>query len=70
MSTANVKAFGTNAKDAPLEPMNIQRREVMPKDVEIEILYCGVCHSDLHTTATIGVARFTRQFPAMKLSAA
>ena len=50
MSTANVKAFGTNAKDAPLEPMNIQRREVMPKDVEIEILYCGVCHSDLHTT--------------------
>ena len=38
MSTANVKAFGTNAKDAPLEPMNIQRREVMPKDVEIEIL--------------------------------
>ncbi|MEO7314350.1 MAG: NAD(P)-dependent alcohol dehydrogenase [Ginsengibacter sp.] len=49
MSTANVKAFGTNAKDAPLEPMNIQRREVMPKDVEIEILYCGVCHSDLHT---------------------
>ena len=49
MSSANVKAFGTSAKDAPLEPMNIQRREVMPKDVEIEILYCGVCHSDLHT---------------------
>ncbi|KQT24788.1 hydroxyacid dehydrogenase [Chryseobacterium sp. Leaf405] len=29
--------------------MNIERREVTPKDVEIEILYCGVCHSDLHT---------------------
>lgn len=49
MLSANVKAFGTRAKDAALEPMNIQRREVMPKDVEIEILYCGVCHSDLHT---------------------
>lgn len=49
MSLANVRAFGTNAKDAPLEPMNIQRREVGAKDVEIEILYCGVCHSDLHT---------------------
>ena len=30
--------------------MTIDRREVTPKDIEIEILYCGVCHSDLHTT--------------------
>ncbi|KXH86064.1 hydroxyacid dehydrogenase [Chryseobacterium kwangjuense] len=29
--------------------MNIERRTATPKDVEIEILYCGVCHSDLHT---------------------
>ncbi|KQM36565.1 hydroxyacid dehydrogenase [Chryseobacterium sp. Leaf201] len=29
--------------------MTIERREVTPKDIEIEILYCGVCHSDLHT---------------------
>lgn len=29
--------------------MPIDRREVMPKDIEIDILYCGVCHSDLHT---------------------
>ena len=29
--------------------MNITRREVTAKDIEIEILYCGVCHSDLHT---------------------
>ena len=50
MSSPNVKAFGTQAADARLEPMNIRRREVTAKDVEIEILYCGVCHSDLHTT--------------------
>ena len=45
----NIKAYGTKAADAPLASMNISRREVRPTDVEIEILYCGVCHSDLHT---------------------
>ena len=50
MKTTNVKAFGTSAADVPLKEMTIDRREVTPKDIEIEILYCGVCHSDLHTT--------------------
>ncbi|KUJ61202.1 hydroxyacid dehydrogenase [Flavobacteriaceae bacterium CRH] len=49
MSTSSVKAFGTTAADADLEQMTIARREVLAKDIEIEILYCGVCHSDLHT---------------------
>ena len=49
MNTTNVKAYGTGASDAPLKPMNIVRREASPKDIEIEILFCGVCHSDLHT---------------------
>jgi len=49
MKTTNVKAFGTKAPDAPLNQMIIERRDVTPKDIEIEILYCGVCHSDLHT---------------------
>ncbi|HEY6143236.1 MAG TPA: NAD(P)-dependent alcohol dehydrogenase, partial [Flavobacterium sp.] len=35
--------------DAPLQQMNIERRAVAAKDIEIEIMYCGVCHSDLHT---------------------
>lgn len=48
MSVKNVKAFGTEAADAILEPLDINRREVTSKDVEIDILYCGVCHSDLH----------------------
>lgn len=43
-----IKAFGTEAADAPLKPLNIERREVLPSDVEIEITYCGICHSDLH----------------------
>ena len=49
MNTINAKAFGTIAADASLEEMTIARREVLAKDIEIEILYCGVCHSDLHT---------------------
>jgi uncharacterized zinc-type alcohol dehydrogenase-like protein len=44
-----VKAFGNQAAEAPLQQLNIKRRNPTPHDVEIEILYCGVCHSDLHT---------------------
>jgi alcohol dehydrogenase (NADP+) len=49
MNTTPVKAYGTKASDADLKELNINRREVTSKDIEIEILYCGVCHSDLHT---------------------
>ena len=49
MSTSTVKAFGTTAPEADLKSMSIERRSVTEKDVEIDILYCGVCHSDLHT---------------------
>jgi uncharacterized zinc-type alcohol dehydrogenase-like protein len=49
IETKKVKAFGTEAAKAPLGQLNIQRRNPTPHDVEIEILYCGVCHSDLHT---------------------
>jgi uncharacterized zinc-type alcohol dehydrogenase-like protein len=44
-----IKAYGANAGDKPLEPMDIERRRPGPRDVQIEIAYCGVCHSDLHT---------------------
>ncbi|MDC6352721.1 NAD(P)-dependent alcohol dehydrogenase [Zeaxanthinibacter sp. PT1] len=47
MST-EIKAYGAKDKQADLEPMTIKRREVGPKDVKIEITYCGVCHSDIH----------------------
>ncbi|NAW50685.1 alcohol dehydrogenase catalytic domain-containing protein [Elizabethkingia argentiflava] len=49
MNTFSIKAFGSQAPDAELKQMDIHRREVTSKDVEIDILYCGVCHSDLHT---------------------
>jgi alcohol dehydrogenase (NADP+) len=44
-----VKAYGTHASDKPLEPLEIPRRAPGAHDVQIDIAYCGVCHSDLHT---------------------
>src|SRR5690606_36505690 len=49
MKTFSIKAFGTAAPKDDLKQINIERRELTAKDVEIDILYCGVCHSDLHT---------------------
>lgn len=48
METTTIKAFGTKAADQPLETININRRELQAHDLEMEILYCGICHSDLH----------------------
>jgi alcohol dehydrogenase (NADP+) len=49
MDTTNIKAYGATSADADLAQLNIDRRKLTPQDIEIEILYCGVCHSDLHT---------------------
>lgn len=49
MEVTNIKAYGTEAAEAPLNQLRINRRKATPHDVEIDILYCGVCHSDLHT---------------------
>ena len=42
------KGYATNAAREPLKPFSFQRRDPTPKDVHLEILFCGVCHSDLH----------------------
>jgi uncharacterized zinc-type alcohol dehydrogenase-like protein len=44
----NIHAWGAAGPDRPLAPMTIDRREPGPRDVAIEILFCGVCHSDIH----------------------
>jgi len=49
MSGKQIKAFGTEAAESPLDQISIARRAATPHDVEIDISYCGVCHSDLHT---------------------
>ena len=44
-----VKAYAAQKADGPLAPYQLERREPGVNDVEIEILFCGVCHSDIHT---------------------
>ncbi len=43
------KAYAARSATSSLGPATIQRRQPRPQDVQIEVLYCGVCHSDLHT---------------------
>ncbi|MGH9521682.1 MAG: NAD(P)-dependent alcohol dehydrogenase [Terriglobales bacterium] len=43
------KAYAAQSSTSPLQPFTIERRDLQPHDVQIDILFCGVCHSDLHT---------------------
>ena len=45
----NVKAYAATSEKSPLGPTAIPRRDAADTDVEIEILFCGICHSDLHS---------------------
>jgi uncharacterized zinc-type alcohol dehydrogenase-like protein len=49
MEAKEIKAFGAEAAECPLRELTIQRRKATSHDVEIEILYSGICHSDLHS---------------------
>ncbi|HXX14501.1 MAG TPA: NAD(P)-dependent alcohol dehydrogenase [Candidatus Eremiobacteraceae bacterium] len=46
--TYAAKAYAAHSATTPLAAFTVRRREPRPEDVQIEILYCGVCHSDLH----------------------
>lgn len=45
---SNTRSYAALSATTPLEPFSFDRRAPRPDDVAIEILYCGVCHSDLH----------------------
>jgi uncharacterized zinc-type alcohol dehydrogenase-like protein len=45
----STKAYAAQSASTPLAEWSIERRAPKPHDVQLEILYCGVCHSDLHT---------------------
>jgi len=45
----NVKAYSATSAKSPLSPATIPRRDPTENDVEMEILFCGICHSDLHS---------------------
>ena len=45
----HAKAYATHGPTNPLGPFQVKRRSPGPEDVQIDVLFCGVCHSDLHT---------------------
>ncbi|WP_028964943.1 NAD(P)-dependent alcohol dehydrogenase [Sphingomonas phyllosphaerae] len=47
--TTTAHGYAAPSADAPLAPFSFERRDPQPDDVAIDILFCGVCHSDLHT---------------------
>ena len=47
-------AYGAPSASEPLVPLRIERRELGPNDVLIDIKFCGICHSDIHTAEESG----------------
>ena len=44
----STRGYASTSPTSTLEPFNFERRDLGPHDVLIEILYCGICHSDIH----------------------
>lgn len=49
LARTTTRAFAAKSPNSVLAPLSIERRDPGPHDVQLEILYCGVCHSDIHT---------------------
>jgi alcohol dehydrogenase (NADP+) len=65
MGMYKAKAYSVTSPSAPLSPTTIERREPTPTDVQIEILFCGICHSDLHTARNEWAAVFATVYPCV-----
>ena len=49
------KSYASKSASSKLEYLEFDRREPNEHDVEFEVKFCGVCHSDIHTARAIGV---------------
>lgn len=62
---SKAKAYAAAGATSPLKPHTIERRAATPSDVAIEILFCGVCHSDLHTVRNEWAAFMPTVYPCV-----
>ncbi|MFC9641271.1 hypothetical protein ACFWBS_25480 [Streptomyces mirabilis] len=53
-----VPAYAATSATEPLAPTTVERRDVGPHDVLIDIKYCGICHSDIHLVFGQGARPF------------
>jgi len=65
MNTNTVSAYGAGSATSPLAPLSISRRAPRDSDVQIDILYCGVCHSDLHQARDEWHSAAPTQYPCV-----
>ena len=61
----SVRAYGTKSATSPLGPMQVERRSVGPNDVLLDVLYCGICHSDIHTARNEWASSMPTQYPSV-----
>jgi len=59
------KAYAASSATSGLAPSTIRRRSPLPHDVQIEILYCGVCHSDLHQVRNEWEVALPTEYPCV-----
>ena len=62
-----VRAYGAKSATSPLEPLQIERRAIGPNDLLLDVLYCSICHSDIHTVRDR--YRFVIDFASSKATA-
>src|ERR1700721_1539643 len=61
----NAKAYSAASEKSPLASTTIARRDPTPNDVQIEILFCGICHSDLHQARNEGSGAMPPVYPCV-----
>ena len=61
----DAKAYAAQSATSPVAPTKIKRRDPTENDVQIEILFCGICHSDLHTVRNEWAAFLPTTYPCV-----
>jgi len=62
-----VKAYAAPSEGAPLVATMVDRRDVGPDDVQFDVLFCGICHSEFTQCAVNGASKLIHYHPAMNL---
>jgi uncharacterized zinc-type alcohol dehydrogenase-like protein len=65
VKTYTARAFQASSPTSGLAPASIRRREPTPRDVQIEVLYCGICHSDLHQVRNEWQSKMPTTYPCI-----
>ena len=60
VAARTVSGFAALRRDTPLVPWSFERRALRPHDVALAILFCGICHTALHSLGRCGIGTWGR----------